>query len=141
MIGNAAGRSAEQDLKGSWQQHRDHHLQEPSVDDRRTVREERIALAEQIKEDRLAKPRKLLANADKTQSGAERVHQGQFGRRQAGQLRSVKVQFFAYDAKSLDRGMKDFGITGVIEPWEDKLAAFQPVDQLLSKRRSRQKRP
>ena len=73
---------------------------------------ERIALAEQIKEDRLAKAAEATANADNEPKAAGQnvsISQGQFGRRPGqGSSGPSKSNFFAYDAKSLDRGMKDF---------------------------------
>ncbi|MCF8238589.1 MAG: tetratricopeptide repeat protein [Saprospiraceae bacterium] len=72
---------------------------------------DRVELAEQIKADRLAKANELSANQQNDQKSNSRnlaVSQGQFGARNTPSTGPAKSNFFAYDSKSLDRGLKDF---------------------------------
>ncbi len=72
---------------------------------------DRVALAEQIKADRLAKANELAANQNRQPKSTGRnlsVSQGQFGARNTPSSGPTKSNFFAYDSKALDRGLKDF---------------------------------
>ncbi len=72
---------------------------------------ERVALAERIKEAQLAKANEVAqnqANEPKPDNQGLSVSQGQFGARNRPSSEPAQSNFFAYDSKALDRGMKDF---------------------------------
>ncbi len=72
---------------------------------------DRVALAEQIKADRLAKANEVEQNNTQNQNANNQglsVSQSQFGPRNRPASGPTKSNFFAYDSKSLDRGLKDF---------------------------------
>lgn len=72
---------------------------------------DRVALAEQIKADRLAKANEVAQNQPENSNPASQglsVSQNQFGARNRPTTGPSKSNFFAYDSKTLDRGLKDF---------------------------------